>query len=223
VVTGQVRACDTGVAGAGAHHDEIAAMPLAGVVADRVRRYLRRLTARQPAVPGRPVAACQQVRADRGQHPARLDRGIPAAAQSPGELAAQGRVDLASRGCVEKLEAADRRVRPRGRLLQQLQLGLVGGQRQRPVRPETGARHLDGQLLPACPGPQGQAQLGPGGAAADPDQAEVADAGAARLRLPLEVQHVEPAPPSRRGVHRAEHPAADHHNTFHGLAPSRRW
>ena len=223
LVAGQVRAGHAGMRRAGAQHDQVAPVPLAGVVAHRVRGDLGRLAARPPAVAGGPARPGQQVLADGGQGEARLDHGVPAAAQPPGELAAQRRVDLAGRGCVEELVTADRGVGPCRRLLQQLQLGLAGRQRQRPVRPEADARHLRGQLLPARPGPQGQAQLGPAVAAADPDQPEVADAGTARLGLALEVQDVKPAPPGRHRVHRAEHPAAHHHHAFHARCPPALW
>src|SRR5260221_7531715 len=72
--------------------------------------------------------------------------------------------------------------------------------RERLLRDSGRAGHAPAaRLLPGGPGPQRQAELRPGRAAADPDQAEVPDARAARLGLALEVQHVQPAawPPAR--------------------------
>jgi hypothetical protein len=120
---------------AGADHDEITAMPLAGVVTDRVRGRLDGLTAGQPLV----ARHGQQVRAQRRGHLPRLHDGVLGAQQRAGEVAAQRRVDRAGRRRVQHLIAALRRVGERRRLLDQGQLGVVGGQGQGAAGPEADA------------------------------------------------------------------------------------
>jgi hypothetical protein len=129
--------------------------------------------------------------------------------------APRSRADLAGGRRVQQLVAAPRGVGPRGGLLEQGQLGLAGGQGQRPVRAEPGRRDLGPELLPQLPRAQRQVELRAAGPAAHPDQAEVAHRRAARSRLALQVHDVQAAAPGGHRMHQPEGPAPDNHDTVH--------
>ena len=92
------------------------------------------------------------------------------------------------------------------------QLGLVGGDGQRPGGPESRARSVGRDRLPQLAGAQRECELGAGPSPAHPDEPEVPDARAAPFLFPLQVRDRKPAPPRHDRVHRAEDPAADNDN-----------
>ena len=179
-------------------------MPGAGVIAYRVRRDLGDLPSGTPLVP---VAG--EIAAQRREDLPGLDDRVEAAVQPAGEVAAQRRVDRADGRRVEQLEPAPLRVGQRCGLLEQAELRVRGGQRERARGPEAEPGYLRAELGPQLAGAQRQAELRPGLAAAHPDQAEVPHARAAGLRLPFQLHDLEAAPPGRHRVHGAEHAAAD--------------
>ena len=211
LAAGQVLACHPGVRGPGAQHDQVAVVPGPGVVTDRARRDFGDLPAGQPLVR---AGACGQVTAQRGQYPPGLDDRVEAAVKTAGEVAAQRRVDGADGGGVKQLEPPAVRVGPRRRLLEQAELDLIGGDRERARGSEAETGYRRAQFLPQLPRAQRQRELGTRPAAADPDQAEVPDAGPAGFGFALELGDLEPAPLRRERVHGAEDAAADNDHSL---------
>jgi hypothetical protein len=156
--------------------------------------------------------------AEGARHQARLDRRVAPAQQRAGERAAKRRVELPGGAGVQQLVPALRRVRQLGGLLEQLQLAVIGGERQGSVRAKAGRRDYSTQFLPPGPGPHREGQLWSRRPAAHPDQAEIPDAGPARARLPFQVHDAAAEPPGLDRVHDAEHPAADYHDSLHQAA-----
>jgi hypothetical protein len=155
------------------------------------------------------------VGAQHPEHLAGLHDRVPAAQEPAGELPAQRAVDRPAFVRPEQLVAPQPGVGQRRGLLEQVQLGLVGGEGQRRDGAEAGAGHLHGDLRPARPGPQRELELGAGRPAADPDQPEIADARAAGSGLALEVDDLVPAPAGLQRVHHPKYAAPDNHHPFH--------
>ncbi len=203
---GQVPPRDPGVRRARAQDHQVALVPGTGVIAYRVRRDLGDLPPGMPLVSALP---CQSTRAApgstcRGSTIASARQCRPPA-NSPRSAGLTARTAAGS----SSSNSAPVRVGQRRRLLEQGQLRVRGGQRERARGPEADPGHLRAEFGPQLAGAQGQAELGSGLPAAHPDQAEVPHARAAGLRLAFQLHDLEAAPPGRDRVHGAEHAAPD--------------
>ena len=98
--------------------------------------------------------------------------------------------------------------------LEDLQLGLIRDDRQRPVRPEPGAGNVVAHLLPQFAGPKRKAELGARGTPRNPHEARIPHGGPAGLPIALEVDNRSTRTYGEKGVHRAEDPTADHDNSL---------
>ncbi len=170
--------------------------------------------------PGEPaVPACRfESDPERAEYQAGLDDGVTGASQPAEECPADGGVEGTDLGGVEQLESAPTGIGPGGRLGQEGQLALVPGDGHGPVGAEPDGRRVGGQLLPQFPGPDGELQLGTGGSATDPDEAEVPDRGPARSGIGLQVDDTPSPPAGLEGVHGAEDATTDddHPARVHG-------
>jgi len=90
-----------------------------------------------------------------------------------------------------------------------VQLGRIPSDEQAADRLEPDLRRQGRELLPAPSSLERQLELPPGRASADPDESEVADAGASRLLVALELNDLVATVDGRERHGGPDHPAAD--------------